>query len=105
MPRQREYIGVLEKAIELQKERAQTYRVNGRDGLTVHAEILKHLWPEGLDFDEITAEKFVVLNYIIGKVVRYGLKLKDGGHEDSAMDICVYGAILAALDPDPELAK
>jgi hypothetical protein len=102
VPRKREYIDVLQKAIDLQIERARTYRVNGRDGLTVHSEILRLIWPEGIDFDEVTAEKFVVLNYIIGKVVRYGLKLDDGGHEDSAMDMCVYGAILAAMDEEPK---
>jgi hypothetical protein len=60
------------------------------------------LFPNGMDFNDDALEKFVVLNYIIGKVVRYSLKLADGGHEDSAMDMCVYGAILAALDPEPK---
>jgi sugar lactone lactonase YvrE len=102
MPRQREYIDVLKKAIKIQQERGSTYRVDGRDGHTAHADILEALFPNGLDFDATTAEKFIVLNNIIGKVVRYALQLKNGGHEDSAMDICVYGAILAAFHEEPQ---
>jgi hypothetical protein len=101
MPRQREFIDVLEKAKQTCAARGKDYTVNSRDGFTVHAEIIKLLFPEGTDFDSVTAEKFVVLNYIIGKVVRYALLLGQGGHEDSAMDISVYGAILAALHPEP----
>ncbi len=101
MPRKREYVDVLQQAIAIQQARGAVYRVDGRDGQTAHAEILQALWPEGIDFDDVTSEKFVLLNFIIGKVVRYALKLRDGGHEDSAMDICVYGAILAAQHEEP----
>jgi hypothetical protein len=92
------------------EEMAATFAARGADyspgdvpGHEVHAQLLQLLWPQGIDFPDIeTANRFVLFNFILGKVVRYGLLLNKGGHQDSIHDIAVYSAILDSYHERPK---
>lgn len=93
---------ILFSAADTLAARSRDYANGGRNGNEVHAEVLRALFPEGIPTGNAgSLNKFVLLNFIIGKVVRYALLLDKGGHQDSAHDIAVYGAILDSYHKDP----
>lgn len=87
----RPFTAILDEISDTHAERAKKYTVGQRHGHEVHAELLKVLFPDGVP--EGSEHKFVLLNYIIGKLVRYSLLLPHG-HQDSIHDIAVYAMIL-----------
>lgn len=87
----RSFAEILDEIKETHSQRAKSYTPGETPGHEVHAAVLKALFPNGVP--EGSQHKFVLLNYIIGKVVRYALLLPHG-HQDSIHDIAVYAMIL-----------
>tara|TARA_R110000744_G_scaffold196160_1_gene315329 strand:- start:1012 stop:1314 length:303 start_codon:yes stop_codon:yes gene_type:complete len=74
-----------------------------KDGYKRHGEILKALFPEGVDQDdEKTLNRYVIVVYLITKLVRYCDNFTAGGHEDSLDDLAVYAEILNSYDMEEE---
>lgn len=69
-----------------------------RPGHEVHAAVLAALFPKGAPTGGEAGTRFILLNFIIGKVVRYAMALAEGrgGHQDSIHDVAVYAMILDA---------
>ena len=62
--------------------------------------VMEDLFPKGLHIkagDVDSYNRLGIFTQIITKCCRYAETLTEGGHEDSAHDIMVYGAILEEL--------
>ena len=62
--------------------------------------VMNGLFPDGLHIEGDDLDSFNrlgVFTMIVSKVCRYAESLTKGGHEDSAHDTMVYGAILEEL--------
>jgi hypothetical protein len=103
MPQYRDPAEIMAQALATFRERQASYRVGGRQGNEVHAEVLRLLLPPDrlAALDAAGYERFVLFNFILGKLVRYGLLLPEGGHQDSIHDIAVYAAILDSYHKEP----
>tara|TARA_R110000751_G_scaffold8688_4_gene33778 strand:+ start:3429 stop:3749 length:321 start_codon:yes stop_codon:yes gene_type:complete len=70
-----------------------------KDGYTRNGEILKALFPKGIDQNnEDDLNRYVLVVYMVTKMVRYADNFEKGGHEDSLDDLAVYAQILNSLD-------
>lgn len=86
-------INNLEAALGTFKERNEKY---GNSYLTF-GNVMASLFPHGLNIaagDIASLNRLGIYVQIISKCCRYANSLADGGHEDSAHDIMVYGAML-----------
>jgi hypothetical protein len=67
--------------------------------------MLQAMFPDGITLrTEEDFTRFYFLVSIVQKLTRYGNNFSNGGHYDSALDISVYAAMMAATDdkdPDP----
>lgn len=82
---------VLQECMKIQEERGKVYdRSFNQTGL-----IYKALLPNGIELN--TAEDmalFAALGNVIMKLNRFCANIHDGGHDDSAVDLVNYAAIL-----------
>lgn len=63
-------------------------------------QVMDGLFPEGLHIQKGDINSHIRLGVfvqLISKMTRYAETLQDGGHEDCAHDIMVYGAILESV--------
>ena len=85
---------ILECAADTFKERNKLYG----DNYLHFGEIMLALFPQGVKL--MTAEdfnRFVLFTNCVGKLSRYAVNLTNGGHQDSAHDLCVYAAMLEEI--------
>ena len=98
----RQFSAIIEEARATHAARGEVYQ----DGFIRHAEILDILFPNGLSFSNPeTAAKYVLFEFILGKVVRYAVALDGGkgkGHRDSTHDVGVYAFLLEQLHENGE---
>ena len=86
-------INNLETGLGTFRERNQKYG----DSYLTFGSVMASLFPQGLNIASGDADAFNRLGIyvqIISKCCRYAASINDGGHEDSAHDIMVYGAML-----------
>lgn len=89
------------RAPEILEEGAATYRQRNAiygDNYLKFGHVMAAMFPEGLVMrgaDEFN--KLGVFIQVLSKVTRYAEQLEKGGHYDSALDLCVYAAMLAEL--------
>lgn len=90
----------LEEAIKTTQARHVVYG----DSYLIHGEVLKLLFPEGfIGGNEVEMQRFVLLNMIITKLIRYCCSLQQGKiHTDSTHDLGVYAFMLQKHDEDLE---
>ena len=86
----------LNNALETARERGKVY---GHGGFIEHGEVLRALFPDGLELrtpEEFS--RFLLLNNCLTKFCRYAKQFKAGGHADSIHDLGVYAFLLEAFD-------
>lgn len=89
----------LAKAAETWKERNALY------GNTYHefGHIMAGLFPKGLHCSTIEDfNRLGVFVHCVDKLSRYAANLVNGGHEDSALDLSVYAAMLRELTDEKQ---
>lgn len=65
--------------------------------------VMGALFPNGIELiSNDDWNRFGVFFHMVGKVTRYAVNLKDGGHKDSAHDMIVYAAMLEELTQEPK---
>lgn len=87
---------------EILRSGADTYEQRNAqygDSYKVYGAVMKAMFPDGLPDMATTADfnRLGVFNMIVSKITRYASSLGNGGHFDSALDLSVYGAMLAEL--------
>lgn len=86
---------LLEAGAKVYRERNKVY---GDAFLTV-GNVMAAMFPDGVELktpDDFA--RFHLLEWQVGKTVRYATNFNKGGHADSILDASVYSAILAAVD-------
>lgn len=84
---------------KLYAQRGKLYK----DGYKRGGIILKALFPNGVDQTDITVlNRYVLVVYMVTKLVRYCDNFNVGGHEDSLDDLAVYAEILNSYDMEEE---
>ena len=80
---------------------AQTYRERNAvygDNYLNFGKVMEAIFPEGMQVDGVEDfNRLGVFIQVISKITRYSEQLNKGGHYDSALDLCVYAAMLAEL--------
>jgi len=90
----------LHKIAELFEERGKIYG----EGYKLKGAVIDALFEKPIILS--TAEdfnRFSILNYIVGKLVRYSNNFIDSGHDDSLDDISVYAQMLKELDNEKRI--
>jgi hypothetical protein len=89
---------------EILRSGAETYDQRNRiygDNYKKFGHLMGFLFPDGIPVS--TAEDHNRLGIFIqclSKLTRYAESMKNGGHADSAHDLCVYAAMLEELTDD-----
>ncbi len=82
---------ILRKAAETYEERNEQYG----DAFVVVGKVMEALMPEGVELKtEEDFRRFHLLEWSVGKLVRYAQNFDKGGHADSVLDASVYLAML-----------
>ena len=93
----------MKRAPEILEEGAATYRQRNAiygDNYLKFGNVMAAMFPEGLAiYGKDEFNKLGVFIQVVSKVTRYAEQLGVGkhGHYDSALDLCVYAAMLAEL--------
>ncbi len=85
----------LQDAANIYKERNKIYG----DNYKVVGEVMKQLFPNGVELK--TAQDFNrwhLLELLVVKLTRYCNNWKEGGHEDSIVDLGVYAFMVQEVD-------
>lgn len=89
-------------AADLMEEAMKTFEAKSDEyGSTYHqfGHIMKALFPEGVTVQKVDDwNRLGVLVQIVGKLARYTINFRAGGHQDSIHDIGVYAFMLEELD-------
>lgn len=65
-----------------------------------HGEVMTALFPNGLAIHtKDDWNRLGVFNMMVSKMVRYAHNMESGGHQDSALDLIAYSAMLESLTP------
>lgn len=60
--------------------------------------ILEAMFPNGIQIhDAAEHNRFCLFLHCLDKLRRYAARMGEGGHKDSALDLCVYAAMLREL--------
>ena len=94
---------------EMLRDAAATYEQRNRlygDNYKRFGDVMAALFPNGIELkNKDDWNRFGVFFHVVGKVTRYAVNLKAGGHKDSAHDITVYAAMLEELTQEPQPTK
>ena len=86
---------------EILREAANTFQLRNNlygDNYKQFGHIMQVLFPDGLPCR--TADDYNRLGLLvqcISKLTRYAANMPEGGHQDSAHDLCVYAAMLEEM--------
>lgn len=86
---------------ELLRAAAATFEQRSRvygDSYKQFGAVMQALFPDGMYCEtEDEFQRMGVLVQCVSKLMRYARNVKKGGHVDSALDLCVYAAMLGEL--------
>lgn len=92
------------KVPEILEEAAATYRQRNSlygDNYKKFGQIMSILYPQWLMLSkEEDFNRLGIFVQCLSKLTRYAENLENGGHKDSAHDLCVYAAMLEELTDD-----
>lgn len=84
----------LEEAADVFRQRNEVYG----SAYLRHGDVMEALFPKGLVL--LTKDdwnRLGVFNMMVSKMVRYAHSLHKGGHQDSALDLIAYSAMLESI--------